>query len=101
MILSFFLSMPNIGSWDGRWTGENNLYAKVVNFGRSKKGEQEAKEILNNGRFYYNFGDGWVACVTVKQVDSKEANKIRKITRGFCGYDWMIKSIRENGKIEC
>jgi hypothetical protein len=26
MTLLFTLSMPNRGSWNGRWSGENNFY---------------------------------------------------------------------------
>jgi len=101
MILSFTLSMPNVGSWNGKWTGVNNLYARVFNFGRGKKANEKAQGILDKGYYHYNFGDGWSAGVTVKQVDAKEAGKIRRGSQGFCGYDWMITSIRNNGKIEC
>ncbi len=100
MILSFTLSMPNIGSWNGKWSGEGQLYARVINFGRSKKATEKAKSILDKRYFHYNFGDGWSAGVTVKEIDSKEARRIRQLTKGFCGYDWMIDSIRDNLKIE-
>ena len=99
MILSFTLSMPNNNSWNGKWSGENNFYAKVINFGRTKKATKEAEEILENGYYYYNFGDGWGAGVTVKEVNAKEAAQIRRKSQGFCGYDWMIDSIREFGEI--
>jgi len=100
MILSFELGMPNNNSWNGCWSGENYLYARVINFGRGKVANEKAKEILNKGYFYYNFGDGWGASVTVKEIDSKEAAKIRRESKGFCGYDWMIASIKEKGRIE-
>lgn len=95
MLLSFTLSMPSNNSWNGKWSGEGNLYARVVNIGNPT-----AREIVSKGYFHYNFGDGWAAAVTVKQIDGKEARRIRKETRGFCGYDWMIESIRGKGKIE-
>lgn len=100
MILSFVLSMPNVGSWNGHWTGEQDFYAKVVNFGRSKKADEKAKAILDTGYYHYNFGDGWSAGISVKQIDAKEAAKIRKKSKGFCGYDWMVKSIIDNNKIQ-
>jgi len=100
MILSFELGMPNNNSWNGRWSGGNDLYARVINFGRGKAANEKAKEILDKGYFYYNFGDGWGASVTVKEIDSKEAAKIRRKSKGFCGYDWMIASIKEKGRIE-
>jgi len=99
MILAFSLSMPNVGSWDGKWTGANNFYTRLVNFGRSKKSTEKAQKILDEGYFHYDFGDGWSAGITVKRVNANEALKIRKKTKGFCGYDWMIASIQRNGKI--
>lgn len=95
MILSFELGMHNNNSWNGRWSGENAYYAKAINFGRGKSANDKAKEILDKGYFYYNFGDGWCASVTVEEVDSREAAKIRRKSKGFCGYDWMITSIIE------
>ena len=100
MILCFTLSMPNVGSWNGRWSGEKNLYAKVVNLGRSKKANEKAEHILSNEYFHYNFGDGWSAGVTVVAVDAAHARKIRRKSKGFCGYDWMVQSIIDKGKIE-
>lgn len=95
MILQFTLSMPNIGSWNGKWTGSENLYAKVINFGKSKK----AKEILEHGHYYYDFGDGWTARIDVAQIDAARARKVRRASNGFCGYEWMIESIRYYGDI--
>ena len=100
MTLCFTLSMPNIGSWNGKWSGEGLLYAKVVSFGRDKNTSNKAKEILEKGYYSYNFGDGWRAGVSVKEVDVKEAAKIRRKSCGFCGYDWMIDSIKDNNRIE-
>ncbi len=100
MILSFTLSMPNINSLNGKWTGENILYVKTVNFGRSKKATELAEKILDTGYFRYSFGDGWAAGVTVKEVTAREATKLRKKSAGFCGYDWMIDSIRSHGVIQ-
>lgn len=49
---------------------------------------------------YYNFGDGWGAGVSVKIVDGvKGKNAAIKGSKGFCGYEWMIDSILERGKI--
>ena len=100
MLLCFKLSIPNVGSWNSKWTGENRLYARVVNFGTSKKSDEKAKLILDKGYYHYNFGDGWSAGISVSQVDAKEAANIRRKTAGFCGYDWMIQSIKDNNKIQ-
>ena len=94
MILCFKLSMPNVASWNGKWSGEGRLYAKVINFGRTKTATAKAKAILDKRYFSYNFGDGWSAGITVKEVDTKEASKIRRKSKGFYGYDWMIESIK-------
>jgi len=100
MIIAFVLTMPNVGSWNGKWTGEGNLYARTVNFGRSKSGKEKAQEILDKKSFYYNFGDGWGANISVKAVNAKEATQIRKKSRGFYGYEWMIDSIKNHLKIQ-
>ena len=47
MILSFTLSMPGNNSWNGKWSGAGKLYAKVINFGRTKKAIAKANEILD------------------------------------------------------
>lgn len=95
MILSFELSMPSNNSWNGKWTGEENFYAVTRTY-TGKAQQEKAEEILEKGSFYYDFGDGWCACVSVRCVDVKEARRINKKTRGFCGYDWMIRSINDH-----
>lgn len=99
MILSFILSMPSNNAWNGNWTGEGTLYAKVVNFGKSAQSILKAKTILDKGYYTYNFGDGWRAGVSVAEVTAREAARIRRKTSGFCGYDWMIYAIRLYGTI--
>ena len=52
--LAFVLTMPNIGSWNGKWSGEGNFYAIT--------------------RFVFNFGDhDWLE-------KSELANGIRKLS---------------------
>ena len=58
-----------------------------------------ARKVLKCDRYTYNFGDGWVAAVSVKEVTAKEANAARQKSSGFCGYDWMITSILDHGEI--
>jgi hypothetical protein len=95
MLVAFELSMPTIGSWNGRWTGEGRLYVRVREIGKHHPLEAQ---IIGN-KFHYRWDDGWSACVSVERVDSKTAAKLRKNTCGFYGYDWMIDSILRNGKI--
>jgi len=92
----YTLSMPNVRSWNGKWTGAEKTYC----VGRSypKKSEALAR-VLSQPSFYYNFGDGWGASVRIEKVDAKEKTKRVKHSAGFCGYDWMIDSIEKRGII--
>lgn len=95
--------MPRVGSWNGKWTGEGNLFAKVINYtqmyGTSKTAKETAESILIEKNFSYDFGDGWASDIEVRKVTSAEARKLRKDSKGFCGYDWMIDDIINHGRI--
>ncbi len=95
MVVSFEITMPNVGSWNGKWTGEKDAHFKFVAL--SKK---EADKIIKEGPYHYNFGDGWSACVTPTFKKAPERNKIAKVNSGFMGYDWMIYSIIKHGTIK-
>jgi hypothetical protein len=97
MILSFELSMPNVGSWNGRWTGEGSKYYK-----HRKVSKAEGEKILDGKErrsWYYDFGDGWGASVSVVQVSASEKNKRERISAGFSTYEWMIDEILKYGRI--
>lgn len=91
MILSFELTMPNIGSWNGQWTGQGSKYYKHISVSKSE-GEKilEGKE---RNSWFYDFEDGWGISVSVIRVLASEKNKRERISKGFCGYDWMIDEI--------
>ena len=93
----YTLTMPNNNAWNGKWTGESNLYCRVRTYA-------EKANILENIRaspsHYYNFGDGWGARVSIQEVDSKGKAKYNKISQGFCGYEWMIDEIEQFGRIK-
>lgn len=95
MLIAFTLSMPNVGSWNGKWTGAGQVRAIIVNIGSKKR----AKQIIDNSSYSYNFGDGWRASINAEKVDAKEARRLRKASVGFCGYEWMIDSIRADLEI--
>lgn len=95
MLIAFTLSMSSVGSWNGKWTAADRLYVRVISIGNKKR----VNEILAKGSFHYNFGDGWVAGISVKKVDAKEARRLRTASKGFCGYEWMIDSIRADLEI--
>ena len=91
MIIKFTLTMPNVNSWNGRWSGEGHEYSICRAF-RTNAEKARAAELIDKD-YYHNFGDGWTACISCTQIDSKEAAKSRKRSAGFAGYDWMIDSL--------
>ena|SRR3990167_5839835 len=98
MNLAFTLSMPSRASWNGRWSGQDRPYVIVRKFGSSKKTQERYAPLIGKA-FYYNFGDGWGASVSVREIIGKEVTAIRKKSAGFCGYDWMIEEILQHGRI--
>ena len=88
-LLSFELRTPGSPC---DWTGNRKNYVKVVRVGSGS--------LAKPGYYDYDFGDGWRAAVVVREVDGKTARKLRKDSDGFCGYDWMIDSIRYDGCIK-
>lgn len=91
----FELTMPNVNTWNGHWSGEGKRYYSR----RTVKAAQDPENKLDSGYFYYNFGDGWGAGVITKRVTAAEANRAMKKSAGFQGYDWMIDEILTYGKI--
>lgn len=99
MILSFELTMPRVNSWNGRWSGQEKRHIIIKSFS-TKKSIENGNKILGQGSFYYDFGDGWGAQINVTEVNSEESKRLKKISAGFCGYDWMVDSIIRYGDIE-
>lgn len=97
MILCFELTMPNRGSWNGRWSGEKDVH--IITKSDRQIGKKLIEE-LDGQSFYYGWDDGWGANVSCRVVDAAEARRLRKKNRGFCGYDWMVRSIIANGEIK-
>ena len=92
-MIVFELTMPGRGSWNGKWSGENRRYI------RTRYERKVPKEIWDKD-FFYRWGDGWTACISVRKMPANEARKLEKLSDGFCGYDWMIRSICSKGFIE-
>jgi hypothetical protein len=102
MIISFELTMPNVGSWNGKWTGADKKYYIIKKVSKKYFEKQEHFKDLQakgNDNWYYNFGDGWGANVRAEIIDGAEATKRRKNSKGFAGYDWMVQSIIFYGEI--
>ena len=91
-MIAFVLTMPNVGSWNGKWSGSNDLYCKVLQ-------DTQVPQNLWNKNFYYNFGDGWVARIEVLEINATTGRRMKRQSKGFCGYDWMISSLLKNGEI--
>lgn len=97
MILCFELTMPNRGSWNGRWSGERDVH--IITKTDRQIGKKRIEE-LDGRSFYYSWDDGWGALVSCRVIDAAESRRLKKRNRGFCGYDWMVSSIIANDQIE-
>jgi hypothetical protein len=95
--IAYTLSMPSVNTWNGKWSGQDNLYCRVRNY-TNKSGN--AARALAQTSYQHNFGDGWVARVAVTPIaDPKAVKDLVKRSAGFCGYEWMIDSIEKYGEI--
>jgi len=97
MLVSFELSMPGRSSWVTGPLTKGKLYCRIKNVGVSKKARAKWEKLI--GHHHYRWADGWAAQVTVREVTSTAARKLRKDSQGFCGYDWMIESLARFGAI--
>lgn len=91
-MIVFELTMPNVGSWNGKWTGANRLYV------RTRKEREVPKDYWNKS-FFYRWDDGWTARVSTIRMPVAEARRLERKSNGFRGYDWMIESIIKYGGI--
>lgn len=90
--------MPNRGSWNGHWSGENDRHIIIKNE-RYFSDKKKMYELVDKD-YWYRWNDGWSACISVSKMPAVEARKLKKKSSGFCGYDWMVESIIEHGKIQ-
>lgn len=97
MILCFELTMPNRGSWNGRWSGEEDVH--IITKTDRQIGKKRVEE-LDGKDFYYRWDDGWTARIACRRIDAAESRRLRKRNRGFCGYDWMVRSIIAKDEID-
>jgi hypothetical protein len=92
--VEFVLTMPNIGSWNGDWSGEEKHFAVVEHIKDAKVKELFGDRPERSWRHHWD--DGWSACVSARLM--KKGERTKK-SDGFCGYEWMAKSILKIGKI--
>ena len=97
MIICFELTMPNVGSWNGHWSGENDGH--YIFKTSKKKCDLELFQKLDGGSWYYGWDDGWGASITARVIDARYAANLRRVNTGFCGYDWMVDDILAFGEI--
>ena len=69
-MIVFKLSMPNNNSWNGRWSGDGDVH--II----TKPDKYVPKDRIGKS-YYYNFGDGWCACVDVMKM-SGNSSEYRK-----------------------
>ncbi len=93
VLVAFTLSMPGRSSWDGKWSGDGECYILVRRVGLT------SGAMLHGQSYSYAWSDGWCASVDARIVDHREAAKLRRKSRGFCGYDWMVDSLLVDGRI--
>lgn len=91
-MIVFKLTMPGVGSWNGKWSQEGQLFVRT-------RRERDVPKELWDKDFFYRWSDGWCACVSVTRMPAAEARKLERKSKGFCGYDWMIRSIIKHGDI--
>ena len=93
-MIVFELTFPNRGSWNSRWSGENDRH--II----TKKDSQVPADRIGQS-YYYSFGDGWGACVSVRKMNGNDSEyrQLKKCNAGFCGYGWMVDSIIVNNEI--
>lgn len=89
--VEFRLGMPNVGSWNGRWSGDGKNYVIV----RSLR-EDRIRELEIPRTWFHRWEDGWCASVAARVMDPGER---RQKSDGFHGYDWMVASIVRCGEI--
>jgi hypothetical protein len=102
--IEFKLTMPGRNTWNGKWSGDERNYTIV----KSLKDEEVSRvfDTFADGSavsldrttksWFYRWPDGWSALVTARIVPRGE--RLRK-SDGFNGYEWMIASILQYGKI--
>lgn len=88
--VEFRLTMPGKGSWNNKWSGDEHTYLLVRDVDTALASQ------LDGQTWSYGWPDGWRAEVRARVLPEDET---LRPSRGFCGYDWMVSSILQYGKI--
>jgi len=89
------VDMLRNNTWNGKWTGEDNNYVIYKNL-IDKKVKELIDETHGELWWTYNFGDGWIAKISARFLEKGER---KQKSDGFCGYEWMVRSILTYNKI--
>ena len=89
----FRLSMPNVASWNGKWSGAGKNYVIVKKLTDKIVSELGITEEKGNS-WYYGWDYGWGAEVSARIAQKGER---MKKSDGFCGYGWMVDNILAYG----
>jgi hypothetical protein len=84
--VEFRLTMPSVGSWNGRWSGEGRNYTIVKTLTPTR-----AASLLKDQperSWIHRWEDGWCARITARVIRGRLPK-----SDGFCGYEWMIVNI--------
>ena len=95
--LIFTLKMPHRGSWNNKWSGDDEVHRLSYSFTNDEF--KKLPDIV--GKYHeYRWNDGWTAVVEVEVVNTvKERKEKMRHTCGFFGYGWMVKSLLQDGYI--
>lgn len=94
----YILTMPNVGSWNGVFTGSGKLHCIIRSY--PVKSNIPKKVLSMKYGYRYDFGDGWTANIKAKEITGKEKPKYKKASKGFFSYEWMIDEIEKYGRIK-
>ena len=87
--VEFRLTMPNKGSWNGKWSGDDRNYTIVKTLPEKRVRELDLSEDTPQS-WHYSWDDGWGANITARIMAKGER---AKKSDGFCGYEWMVRNI--------
>lgn len=87
--VEFKLTMPGVGSWNGRWTGEGKDYL-IWRSITDKKATELGLDATGKNSWYHSWDDGWAASIQGRVMAPGEK---KKKSAGFYGYQWMVDNI--------
>jgi hypothetical protein len=91
--------MPKVGSWNGKWTGAEKNYTEIRRVRNDDKDFAKCKQLVAQKNHQYDFGDGWVMNIEVKEIYFNQLKKALRESDGFCGYSWAVDSLIKRGYI--